>query len=569
MYFNSNGENEVSYDAIVIGSGISGGWAAKEFCEKGLKTLVLERGRMVKHGEYPTANMEDWELPNRNRMTIEELKDYPVQSRTGYTINPAQIHWWPKDTEHPYTETKPFDWIRAYHVGGRSLLWGRQSYRLSPMDFEANLKEGIAVDWPVRYADIAPWYDKVESFIGVSGMNEGLPQLPDGKFLPPMEYNCIEKHVKARVEAKYPERKITMGRTAHITTEGGHNGRGTCLTRNRCMRGCPFGAYFSSNSSTLPAAEATGNLTIRPFSIVSELIFDEATQKAKGVRILDAETKEYHEYFAKVIFLCASTLGSTQILLNSTSERFPNGFGNDSGELGHNVMDHHFRLGANGKSNDFKDSYYSGRRPTGIYIPRFQNLDAKTKRPNYIRGFGYQGGGGREGWGRYIAEANYGKGLKDAISQPGDWTFGLMAFGECLPYHDNKVSLNRELKDMYGLPTLIMDAEWKTNEYEMRKEMMSAAAEMCESAGLKDVKTYDSGCNPGLGIHEMGTARMGRDPKTSVLNQWNQMHAVKNVFVTDGSFMTSAGCQNPSLTYMAFTARAVDYAVDQLNKNLL
>lgn len=569
MYFNSNGENEVSYDAIVIGSGISGGWAAKEFCEKGLKTLVLERGRMVKHGEYPTANMEDWELPNRNRMTTEELKDYPVQNRTGYTINPAQIHWWPKDTEHPYTETKPFDWIRAYHVGGRSLLWGRQSYRLSPMDFEANLKEGIAVDWPVRYADIAPWYDKVESFIGVSGMNEGLPQLPDGKFLPPMEYNCIEKHVKARIEAIFPERKMIMGRTAHITTEGGHNGRGVCLTRNRCMRGCPFGAYFSSNASTLPAAEATGNLTIRPFSIVSELIFDEATQKAKGVRILDAETKEYHEYFAKVIFLCASTLGSTQILLNSTSERFPNGFGNDSGELGHNVMDHHFRLGANGKSDDFKDSYYKGRRPTGIYIPRFQNLDAKTKRPNYIRGFGYQGGGGREGWGRYIAEANYGKGLKDAISQPGDWTFGLMAFGECLPYHENKVTLNREMKDMFGLPTLIMDAEWKTNEYEMRKEMMSAAAEMCESAGLKDVKTYDSGCNPGLGIHEMGTARMGRDPKTSVLNQWNQMHAVKNVFVTDGSFMTSAGCQNPSLTYMAFTARAVDYAVDQLNKNLL
>lgn len=569
MYFNSNGAEEVTYDAIVIGSGISGGWAAKSLCEGGLKTLVLERGRMVKHGDYPTANMEDWELPNRNRMTPEEMKDYPVQSRTGYTINPAQIHWWPKDTEHPYTEVKPFDWIRAYHVGGRSLLWGRQSYRLSQMDFEANLKEGVAVDWPVRYEDIKPWYDKVESFIGVSGQNEGLSQLPDGQYLPPMEMNCIEKQVKERIEAKFPGRKMTIGRTAHITTEGGYNGRGQCLSRNRCMRGCPFGAYFSSNASTLPAAEATGNLTIRPFSIVTEIIFDNKTQKAKGVRIMDAETKETKEYFARVIFMCASALGTTQILLNSVSERFPNGFGNDSGELGHNLMDHHFRLGAGGKSDDFKDMYYMGRRPNGIYIPRFVNLDAKTKRKDYIRGFGYQGGGGRDGWGRYIAEANYGKGLKDALGEPGDWSFGIMGFGECLPYHENKVTLNKEVRDVFGLPTLSIDAEWKENEYAMRKEMMSAAAEMLEAAGLKDVSTYDSGCNPGLGIHEMGTARMGRDPKTSVLNKWNQMHAVSNVFVTDGSFMTSAGCQNPSLTYMAFTARAADYAIKQLDKNAL
>ncbi|MBK9149928.1 MAG: GMC family oxidoreductase [Saprospiraceae bacterium] len=569
MYFNSEGANEVSYDAIVIGSGISGGWAAKELTEKGLKTLVLERGRMVKHGDYPTANLDDWELPNRNRMTLEELKDYPVQSRTGYTINPAQIHWWPKDTEHPYTEIKPFDWIRAYHVGGRSLLWGRQSYRLSPMDFEANLKDGIAVDWPVRYEDIAPWYDYVEKFIGVSGQKEGLAQLPDGQFLPPMELNCLEKSVKAKMEAAFPGRKLTIGRTAHITSEGGHNGRGTCMSRNRCMRGCPYGAYFSSNASTLPAAEATGNLTIRPFSIVTEIIFDNNTQKATGVRILDAETKESKEYFAKVIFMCASTLGTTQILLNSTSDRFPDGLGNDSGELGHNLMDHHFRLGASGRSEEFRDQYFKGRRPNGIYIPRFQNLDAKTKRPNYIRGFGYQGGAGREGWGRYIAEANYGKALKDAISTPGDWTMGLMGFGECLPYHENKVTLNRDKKDIFGLPTLNLDAEWKTNEYEMRKDMMSDAAEMLEAAGLKDVKTYDHGCNPGLGIHEMGTARMGRDPKTSVLNKWNQMHAVKNVFVTDGSFMTSAGCQNPSLTYMAFTARAANYAVEELKKGNL
>ncbi len=567
MYFNNQGKEEVTYDAIVIGSGISGGWAAKELCEKGLKTLVLERGRMVKHPDYPTANLEDWELPNRDQLTEEEWKDYPIQRRTGYTMTPALKHWWPKDTEFPYTETKPFDWIRAYHVGGRSLLWGRQSYRLSEMDFEANAKEGIAVDWPVRYKDIAPWYDHVEKYIGVSGQVEGLPQLPDGQFLQPMEMNCIEKHVKARIETRFPGRKMTIGRAAHITTPGGHNGRGTCMSRNRCMRGCPFGAYFSSNSSTLPAAEATGNLTIRPFSVVTRIIFDTKTQKATGVEILDSETKETKEYFAKIIFLCASTLHSTQILLQSDSDRFPQGMGNDSGELGHNLMDHHFRLGANGTSDDFSDKYYVGRRPNGIYIPRYQNLYGNNK--NYLRGFGYQGGGGREGWQRYIAEAEYGNSLKEAISNPGEWTMGLMGFGECLPYHENKVTLNKEVKDVLGMPTLNLDAEWKTNEYNMRKDMMNDAAEMLEAAGLKNVSTYDSGCNPGLGIHEMGTARMGRDPKTSVLNEWNQIHAVQNVFITDGSFMTSAGCQNPSLTYMAFTARAANYAVDQLKAGKL
>jgi choline dehydrogenase-like flavoprotein len=567
MYFNNQGKEEVTYDAIVIGSGISGGWAAKELCEKGLKTLVLERGRMVKHPDYPTANLEDWELPNRDQLTEEEWKDYPIQRRTGYTMTPALKDWWPKDTEFPYTETKPFDWIRAYHVGGRSLLWGRQSYRLSQMDFEANAKDGIAVDWPVRYKDIAPWYDHVEKYIGVSGQVEGLAQLPDGQFLQPMEMNCIEKQVKARIETRFPGRKMTIGRAAHITTPGGHNGRGTCMSRNRCMRGCPFGAYFSSNSSTLPAAEATGNLTIRPFSVVTRIIFDTKTQKATGVEILDSETKETKEYFAKIIFLCASTLHSTQILLQSDSDRFPQGMGNDSGELGHNLMDHHFRLGASATSEEFSDKYDLGRRPNGIYIPRYQNLFGNNK--NYIRGFGYQGGGGREGWGRYIAEAEYGTSLKEAISNPGEWTMGLMGFGECLPYHENKVTLNREVKDILGMPTLNLDAEWKTNEYNMRKDMMNDAAEMLEAAGLKNVSTYDSGCNPGLGIHEMGTARMGRDPKTSVLNEWNQIHAVQNVFVTDGSFMTSAGCQNPSLTYMAFTARAANYAVEQLKAGKL
>ena len=568
MYFNNKGKEEVSYDAIVIGSGISGGWAAKELCEKGLKTLVLERGRMVKHGEYPTANLDAWELPNRGIVSQEEMKrDYEKQSRTGYTIKEETKHWWIKDSEHPYSETKPFDWIRGYHVGGRSIMWGRQSYRLSDLDFEANAKEGIAVDWPVRYADLAQWYDYVETFIGVSGQNEGLPQLPDGKFLPPMEMNCIEKHVKARIEATFKERKMIIGRTAHLTQPMGN--RGTCLSRDRCMRGCPYGAYFSSLSSTLPAAEATNNLTIRPYSIVTEIVYNKETQKASSVRIKDGETGETHEYFAKIIFCNASTLGTAQILLNSTSERFPNGLGNDSGELGHNVMDHHFRLGASGTSDLFQDEYYKGRRPNGIYIPRFQNISPATKRANYLRGFGYQGGGGRQQWWREIKEADFGASFKEQMAKPGDWSFGLMAFGECLPYHDNKVTLNTEVKDKFGLPTLTMDVEWKENELEMRKEMMSAAAEMLEAAGLKNVSTYDQGCNPGLGIHEMGTARMGKDPKTSVLNKWNQIHAVPNVFVTDGSFMTSAACVNPSLTYMAFTARAANYAVEQLKNNNL
>ena len=562
------GTAEVTYDAIVVGSGISGGWAAKELSEGGLKTLVLERGRMIKHGDYPTANLDDWELPNNDELTLEERKDYEKNLRTGYTVKQSTKHMWPKDTEHPYTETKPFDWIRAYHVGGRSLLWGRQSYRWSDLDFEANAKEGIAVDWPIRYKDIAPWYDKVERFIGVSGMNEGLSVLPDGQFLPPMEFNCIEKHVRERIKQNYSDRIMTIGRTAHLTEPIGT--RGTCLSRNRCMRGCPYGAYFSSNASTLPAAEASGNYTIRPFSIVTEIIYDDRTGKATGVRIMDAETKEYHEYFAKVIFLCASAFGSTWIMMNSISDRFPNGFGNDSDQLGRNVMDHHFRLGASGESEDWKDQYYKGRRPNGIYIPRFQNIDAKTKRADYLRGFGYQGGGSRQGWRHLIAEAGFGASFKDEhFGDPGNWRMGLMAFGECLPYADNRILLNQDVKDIYGLPTLTMDAEWKENEYNMRKEMMSAAAEILEKAGLKNVKTYDDGCNPGLGIHEMGTARMGRDPKTSVLNAHNQVHAAKNVYVTDGACMTSASCVNPSLTYMALTARAVNHAMESLKRGEL
>ena len=568
MYINNDGKEEVTYDAIVVGSGISGGWAAKELSEGGLNTLVLERGRMIKHGDYPTANMDDWEFPNRDRLSLEEKKDYQKQRRTGYTIKHSTKHHWLKDTEHPYTEKKPFDWIRGYHVGGRSLMWGRQSYRWSEMDFEANVKDGIAVDWPIRYKDIAPWYDKVERFIGVSGRAEGLPQLPDGIFQPPMDFNCIEEHVRDRIKEAYNDRIMTIGRAANLTQPIGN--RGTCQTRDRCMRGCPFGAYFSSNASTLPAAEASGNYTIRPYSIVTEIIYDKETQKAKGVRILDSETKETKEYFAKVVFLCASAFGSTWIMMNSISDRFPNGFGNDSDQLGRNVMDHHFKLGARGSSDDWQDMYYSGRRPNGIYVPRFQNLDEATKRKDYIRGFGYQGGGSRSGWKSLVAEAGFGADFKDDIAEtPGKWTMSFMGFGECLPYEDNRITLNKDVTDIYGLPTLTMDAEWKENELNMRKEMMSAAAEMLEKAGLKDVTTYDAGCNPGLGIHEMGTARMGRDPKTSVLNKYNQVHAAKNVFVTDGACMTSSSCVNPSLTYMALTARACDHAISELKKGNL
>jgi len=570
MYLNTDSKKKTSYDAIVVGTGISGGWAAKELTEKGLKTLVLERGRMVRHIEdYPTMTKEKWELPYRDTLTHEELKFYPVQNRTGYTMRQSLKHWWVNDLENPYTEIKRFDWIRGYHVGGRSILWGRQSYRLSEMDFEANAKDGIAVDWPVRYEDIKPWYDYVESTIGVSGENLGLQQLPDGKFLPPMELNCLEDHVKNSIKEKFPGRTLTIGRAAHLTAplQSNPHNRGTCQYRNLCMRGCPYGAYFSSNSSTLPAAEKTGNMTLQPNAIVREIIYDETQNRATGVRVLDSETGEEKEYYAKIIFLNASTLGTTSILLNSVSNRFPNGLGNDSGELGHNLMDHHFRVGAYGSFDGFEEFYYAGRRPNGIYIPRYRNLNGEKR--DYIRGFGYQGGASRENWMRGVQELAIGKELKELVTHPGKWNMGLTGFGECLPYHENKVTLNRDVKDKYGLPTLTIDCEFKENEMKMRKDMASDAAEMLEAAGLREVKTWDDIGGPGLGIHEMGTARMGKDPKTSVLNKWNQIHACKNIFITDGSFMTSSACQNPSLTYMAFTARAANFAVEELKKQNL
>jgi len=554
---------ENTYDAIVIGSGISGGWAAKELTEKGLKTIMLERGRNVEHVKgYENATKGPWEFPHRGGRTQQMIEDYPVLKRD-YPLSEKNLNFWASDQDSPYTEVKRFDWYRGYHVGGRSLMWGRQSYRLSEMDFEANAKDGIAVDWPIRYKDIEKWYSHVERFAGISGTRNGLAQLPDGEFQPGMEMNVVEKEVAARIKAHYKgDRHMVIGRAANLTKA--LPGRTNCQYRSKCSLGCPFGGYFSTQSSTLPAAVATGNLTLRPFSIVTKILYDKDTKKAKGVEVLDAETNKTYEYFAKVIFLNASTLNSTWILMNSATDIWDGGLGSSSGELGHNLMDHHFRLGASGKMEGFEDKYYFGRRPTGIYIPRFRNIGDDKR--DYIRGFGYQGAASREGWGRNIAEMNIGADYKDALCEPGAWTMGITAFGETLPYHENKVTLDKTKKDKWGLNVLAIDAEIKENELKMRKDMMEDAKEMLENSGLKDVKTFDNGYALGQGIHEMGTARMGLDPKTSVLNKFNQVWDAPNVFVTDGAAMTSAACQNPSLTYMALTARAVDHAVSELKK---
>ncbi len=562
-------EPKKKYDAIVIGTGITGGWAAKELCENGLETLVLERGRGIKHvSDYHTAHMDPWDFKYGNKVSREVLKDYPEQSKSGY-IREESKHWFVKDSEHPYNQDKPFVWMRGYHVGGKSIMWARQSYRMSDLDFEANLKDGISVDWPIRYKDLAPWYSYVEKHIGVSGQNEGLSQLPDGEFLPPMELSCVEEHLRDQMAKHYDDRMLTIGRTANITGEKTFKYRGNCQHRERCIRGCPYGGYFSSLSSTLPAAQDTGNMTLRPNSIVAEIIYDPDLKKATGVKVIDAETHEETVFEARVIFTCASTIASTQILLNSRSDRFPDGLGNDSGELGHNLMDHVFGSGASGQIDGFEDKYYKGRRPNGIYIPRFQNLGDKKSKKDYLRGFGYQGRATRKGWWRTNGGLSFGSDLKKELSEPGGWEMGIGGFGECLPYHENKMYLNYDKKDQWGLPTVTFDAEYKENEHKMIKDIQVQGAEILEKAGFKNVRSGGRTDAFGLAIHECGTARMGRDPKTSILNGWNQIHTVPNVFVTDGSSLTSSACQNPSLTYMAITARAANYAVKQMrNGNL-
>ncbi len=555
-----------TYDAIVVGSGISGGWAAKELTEKGLKVLLLERGRNIEHiTGYTNALKAPWELPHRGKNTRQSVEAHPVLKRD-YILYEANADYWADETECPYKEDKPFDWFRGYHVGGRSLMWGRQSYRWSDFDFAANQQEGVAADWPIRYKEIAPWYDYVETFAGISGSKEGLPQLPDGQFLPPMELNCVEQDVASRIKKRYTDhRRMIIGRVANLTAP--HNGRVNCQYRDKCWLGCPFGAYFSTQSATLPAAVQTGNLTLRPFSIVTKLLYDRDMQKATGVEVLDAETHQTKEFKAKIVFLCASSFNSTWVLMNSATDVWPEGLGSSSGELGHNAMDHHFRCGASGFVEGFDDKYVYGRRANGFYIPRFRNLF--DDRREYSRGFGYQGGASRLGWDRDVAELGIGADLKEALTEPGPWMIGMTGFGEILPYHENRIYLNKETKDKWGLPVLALDCEIKDNEKKMRKDMMADAAEMLEAAGVKKVNISDSGYTFGQGIHEMGTARMGRDPKNSVLNAHNQVWDAKNVFVTDGACMTSGACVNPSLTYMALTARAVDFAVTEMKKGNL
>ncbi|MEX2154650.1 MAG: GMC family oxidoreductase [Gemmatimonadaceae bacterium] len=554
------------YDAIVVGSGISGGWAAKELTEKGLRVLLLERGRNVEHiKDYVNATKAPWEYPHRGGRTkaMEEL--YPVLKRD-YPLNEKNLSFWASDKDSPYTEVKRFDWYRGYQVGGRSLMWGRHSYRLSDFDFEANAKDGIAADWPFRYANIAPWYDHVERHAGIQGSREGLPQLPDGQFQPAIPLNCGEELVAGRLKKLYEgRRRIIIGRTANLTKA--LPGRGICQHRGACWLGCPYGAYFSTQSSTLPAAVKTGRLTLKPFSIVSEVLYDRDRKRATGVRVLDAVTNQTTDYSARVVFLCASALNSTWLLMRSATDVWPGGLGSSSGELGHNLMDHHFRAGAEGFLDGMEDKYYYGRRPTGFYIPRFRNLFGDKR--DYLRGFGYQGSAGRDGWSRAVTELGVGAGFKEEMSQPGPWKIGATAFGEMLPNHANQVSLDHTKKDKWGLPVLKIDCATGENERLMRRDMVLDMADMLEQCGVKQIKMFDNGYFPGMGIHEMGTARMGRDPKTSVLNATNQVWDAPNVFVTDGACMTSAACQNPSLTYMAITARAADHAVNELNRRNL
>lgn len=561
MNVNQKAKEQNTYDAIVVGSGISGGWAAKELCEKGLRVLMLERGKPLVHPNYPTATKDPWDLLHGSRLTEEDKANSYIQKRH-YSFRGDNKAFYINDKENPYAETKRFDWIRGDIVGGRSVLWARMCYRLSDLDFTANISDGHGVDWPIRYKDIAPWYDYVESFIGVSGQAEGIPHLPDGKFLPPMEMNCVEKEFKTALEQKFPGRKVTMGRSANLTQPV--KGRGQCQARNLCHRGCPYGAYFSTNASTLPAAFATNRLTLRPNSLVNKVIYDDQKGRAIGVEVIDTETNEVIEFYSKIIFLNAATVATTSILLNSMSNRFPNGLGNGSDQVGRNLMDHHKQAGATAEVEGFEDKYYSGRRPIGLYIPRFRNIN--EKRTDYVRGFGLQGAASREGWGNLIHSTSLGADLKEDAQHPGGWVVGFGGFGECLPYPENRITLNTELKDKWGRPTVSIDAEFKENEKTMQKDMASSMGEMFDAVGYKNVNTFVNTSFPGNANHEMGTARMGRDPKTSVLNSFNQMHEVKNVFITDGSFMASSSCVNPSLTYMALTARACDYAVKELNK---
>lgn len=558
-----------TFDAIVIGSGISGGWAAKEFCEKGLKTLVLERGRNVEHKkDYPTMTSAPWEMPHRNQIPLADKLENPVVNKC-YAYKEDTAHFFVKDTEHPYIQEKPFDWVRGYQVGGKSLIWARQTQRWSKYDFEGPERDGFAVDWPIRYDDIDPWYSYVERFVGISGNKDGVETLPDGEFLPPWEMNCVEKEIREKIVAEFKDRHVMIGRCAHLTQPQEHHlqqGRGQCMARNQCYRGCPFGAYFSSNSSTLPAAAATGNLTLRPDSVVHSIIYDDQKGIVTGVRIVDRHTKEVSEYFAKVIFLNAAALNSNLILLNSKSARFPNGLGNDNGLLGKYVAFHNYRGNISASYEGHEDSFYFGRRPTAVMMPNFRNV--KSQEMDFLRGYMTFYTAGRGGWGG-AGDVPFGEEFKEKNSVPGPWGVFMMMQGETIPKETNFVSLSDTEKDEWGIPLLKIKVEYDENDEKILRDFFEQGTAMLEKAGCKNIRTSDSMQAPGLDIHEMGGVRMGKDPETSLLNGWNQMHLCKNVFVTDGACMTSTGTQNPSITYMALTARAVDYAVKSLKDGLL
>ena len=559
-----------TYGAIVIGSGVAGGWAAKEFCDKGIKTLVLERGRKVMHNEdYPTTLMNPWEFPHRGRLTNEEIAENPVVSKC-YAFREDAKQFFVKDKEHPYIQDKPFDWIRGYQVGGKSLLWARQTQRWSKYDFEGPARDGFAVPWPISYDDIAPWYSHVEYFAGISGNKDGLDSLPDGDFLPAFELNCVEKHFQKELKRMYQDRHVIIARCAHLSEPREihyQQGRGRCLSRNLCQRGCPYGGYFSSNSSTLPWAAKTGNLTLRPDSVVDSIIYDEKKQKAIGVRVVDANTKEMIEYYAKVIFVTAAAINTNLLLLNSTSHRFPNGLGNDSGVLGKYVAFHNYRASISAEYEGYLDTKTEGSRPTSGYIPRFRNV--YKQETNFLRGYAAGMSAGR---GNSSDRSGLGESLKNSLLNPKinqNWYAGSHMMGETIPKETNRVWLDDKQKDTWGMPLLHMSVGYDDNDDKMVKDFIEQFTEMYTKAGFTNIRSRDTKQPAGLDIHEMGGCRMGSDPKSSMLNKWNQMHAVKNVFVTDGASMTSTSTQNPSLTYMALTARAVDYAVKEMKKGNL
>lgn len=572
MNLNITTDKTHRYDAIVVGSGMTGGIAAKELTEKGLNVLMIERGREVKHIEdYDTATKAPWQIEHRDHITVHSAEERWANRRFGTLASDATVEFMTNDAQHPYEEKRPFDWIRAYHTGGKSMHWGRQSYRWNRGDFEANAKDGYGVDWPIRYEELVPWYTRIEKFVGISGKAENLAVLPDSTFLPAMPMTPPEQHFRDMVDKKL-NRPVTIGRVANLSkAQPWHTalGRATCQYRSKCVRGCPYGAYYSSLAGAIPAAKNTKRLDILHDSIVAEVMYDEKTKRAKGVRVINQHTNAVTEYFARIVFLNAGSMNTAALLLNSTSSRFPNGLGNESDQVGRNIMDHHLGVGANATIDGFDDDYMFGQRPNALYIPRFRNW-GNDKQSAYLRGFGYQGGANRSDWKRGTAQDGFGASFKQEMTKPGQWSIGFGGFGEVLPNPNNRMTLSPTKKDKWGIPLIVFDAAFGENEIAMRKDMMNSAMEMLDAAGFKNITGNNrQDVHLGLGIHDMGTARMGKDPKTSVLNKFNQVHDCKNVFVTDGAAMASSSCVNPSLTYMALTARAAHHAVDQLNRKEL